>query len=81
MTKKSRRSRARYPVRATGSTGARRAEQPRAVPSEPQSPARGFLRAQDPAIRYQHVIPEVKRIAIIAGAIILVLIILGFILG
>jgi hypothetical protein len=81
MTKKSRRTRAKHQVRTTGAAGVRRAEQPRAVAAEPQSPARGFYRAQDPASRYQHVIPEVKRIGIIAGAIVLVLIILAFILG
>jgi hypothetical protein len=31
--------------------------------------------------RYQYVMPEIKRIGIVAGAIILVLIILSFILG
>lgn len=51
------------------------------MPVGPQAPPRSLSRAQDPAGRYQHVIPEVKRIGIIAGAIVVVLIILSFILG
>lgn len=81
MAKKSRRARAKYQGRTARPAGARSAQQPRAMPAEPQSPARVLSRAQDAASRYQHVMPEVKRIGIIAGAMILVLIILAFILG
>jgi hypothetical protein len=80
MAKKSRRTRAKYQGRVTGVAGARPA-QPGAVPAEAQLPHRSPSTAQDPASRYQHVIPDVKRIGIIAGAIVLVLIILSFILG
>jgi len=38
-------------------------------------------KAPDLTSRYQYVMPEIKRIGIIAGAIILVLIILSFVLG
>lgn len=81
MTKRSRRDRAKHPARATRPAAARPAQPARAIPSEPQSSARVSSKAQDPAGRYQHVMPEVKRIGIIAGAMILVLIILSFILG
>ena len=37
--------------------------------------------AQDRAARYEHVLPELKRIGIIAGAVIIVLVILGVALG
>jgi hypothetical protein len=39
------------------------------------------VKAQDLATRYQYVIPEVRRIGIIAGAIVIVLIILSFVLS
>jgi len=45
-----------------------------------QRPARLSATAQDLTGRYQHVIPDLKRIGIIAGAMILVLIILSFVL-
>jgi hypothetical protein len=51
------------------------------MPTKLQSPARVSPKAQDLTSRYQYVLPDVKRIGIIAGAIILVLIILSFVLG
>jgi hypothetical protein len=56
-------------------------QQLRPLPAEVTSPTRVPTKAQDLAGRYQYVIPEIKRIGIIAGAIILVLIILSFVLG
>ena len=61
-------------------------QQPGPMPTKLQSPARVSPKAQAPKAqdltsRYQYVLPEVKRIGIIAGAIILVLIILSFVLG
>jgi len=50
------------------------------VPVNLQKPARPSPTAQDFTGRYQHVIPELKRIGIIAGAMILALIILSFVL-
>lgn len=50
------------------------------MPSERRQPARVSATARDTAGRYQHVIPELKRIGIIAGAVILVLIILSLVL-
>jgi hypothetical protein len=51
------------------------------MPTKLQSPTRVSPKAQDFTSRYQYVLPEIKRIGIIAGAIILVLIILSFVLG
>jgi len=56
------------------------------MPAEVPSPTRVSpkvqpSKVQDLTSRYQHVMPEMKRIGIIAGAIILVLIVLSFILG
>ncbi len=46
-----------------------------------QQPARVPAGAQDRAARYQHVRPELRRIGIIAGIMVLVLVILAFALG
>jgi hypothetical protein len=61
-------------------------QQPMPVPTKLQSPTRVSPKAQaskapDLTSRYQYVIPELKRIGIIAGAIIVVFIILSFVLG
>jgi hypothetical protein len=96
MAKKSRRAKAKHRARVVKAAQEKRAQQLTPPPAEVQSPARVSLKAQTPRVqtpkaqapkaqdlasRYQYVIPEVKRIGIIAGAIILVLIILSFILG
>jgi len=80
MTKKSRRTKSKHRVAATKAAG-RPSQQPRPQPTALQSPARIPPTAQDSPGRYEYVISEVKRIGIIAGAIILVLIILSFVLG
>jgi len=61
-------------------------QQPMPMPTKLQAPVRvspkaQATKAQDLTSRYQYVLPEVKRIGIIAGSIILVLIILSFVLG
>jgi hypothetical protein len=81
MAKKSRRAKARHRTRVAKEAQERRSQQLRPLPAEVPSPTRASTKAQDLASRYQYVIPEVKRIGIIAGAIILVLIILSFVLG
>jgi len=80
MTKKSRRTKSKHRVAATKAAGGL-SQQPRPQSSSLQSPARISPTAQDSPSRYEYVISEVKRIGIIAGAMILVLIILSFILG
>jgi hypothetical protein len=81
MPKKSRRAKAKHRTRVAKVAQEGRSQQLRPLPAEVPSPPRASTKAQDLASRYQYVIPEVKRIGIIAGAIILVLIILSFVLG
>jgi hypothetical protein len=90
MAKKSRRAKAKQRARMAKTVEQRQpqqpTQQPMPMPAKLQSPARVSPRAQAPkaqdlASRYQYVMPDVKRIGIIAGAIIVILIILSFILG
>ena len=92
MGKKSRRAKAKQRAIMAKSAEERHPQQsvptPTTIPAPTklQSPARVSSRiqvakAQDLASRYQYVMPEAKRIGIIAGSIILVLIILSFVLG
>jgi hypothetical protein len=85
MAKKSRRAKAKHRARVAKAAQEGRLQQPRPLSAEVQSPTRVSPKvqppkAQDLTSRYQYVIPEVKRIGIIAGAIIVVLIILSFVL-
>ncbi len=81
MPKKSRRAKAKHRTRLAKTVQEGRSQQLKPLPAEVQSPTRVSPKAQDLTSRYQYVMPEVKRIGIIAGAIILVLIILSFVLG
>jgi hypothetical protein len=81
MAKKSRRTRAKRRAEGAKLVQERRPQEPRAMPTESQPPAAVSPRAQDFASRHEYVIPELKRIGIIAGAIIVVLIVLSFLLG
>jgi len=81
MAKKSRRAKAKHRARVEKAVQEGRLQQPRPLSAEVQSPTRVSPKVQDLTNRYQYVIPEVKRIGIIAGAIILVIIILFFVLG
>jgi hypothetical protein len=81
MPKKSRRAKAKHRTRVAKAAWEERSQQLGPPPAEVQSPARVSPRAQDFTSRYQYVMPEIKRIGIIAGALILVLIILSFVLG
>jgi hypothetical protein len=81
MAKKSRRAKAKHRARVAKAVEEQRLQQPGPMPTKVQSASRVPLKAQDLNSRYEYVIPEVKRIGIIAGAIILVLIILAFVLG
>jgi hypothetical protein len=80
MAKKSRRAKAKHRARVAKATQEGRSQQLGPLPAEVQPPTRVSPKVQDLTSRYQYVIPEVKRIGIIAGAIILVLIILSFVL-
>ena len=81
MAKNSRRNRIRHPGKSTKTIRSGQTPPLNAVANMPQSPARVSSDPQDFAGRYQYVIPEIKLIGIIAGPMILLLIILGFILG
>jgi len=81
MPKKSRRTKAKQRARVAQVAPEGSSQQLRPLPDELQSPTRVSPKAQDLTRRYQYVMPEIKRIGIIAGAIILVLIILSFVLG
>ena len=81
MPKKSRRAKAKQRTRVAKAAQEVRSQKLGPLPAEIQSPARVSRKAPDLTSRYQYVMPEIKRIGIIAGAIILVIIILSFVLG
>jgi hypothetical protein len=84
MGKKSRRARAKH--RAGGKL-AKRVPAQRIHPSEPKLEFKAATPSIRPAFssaqatRYQYVLPELRRIGIIAGVLFLILIILAFVLG
>ena len=81
MPKKSRRAKAKHRAAVAKAVKEGRSQEPRPVSTEVQSAPRVSRKVQDSDSRYQYVVPEVKRIGIIAGSIILALIIVSFILG
>jgi hypothetical protein len=81
MPKKSRRAKAKRRAAVAKAVEIGRSQEPRPASAEVQSAPRVSAKAQDLGSRYQYVMPEVKRIGIIAGSIILVLIIVSFVLG
>ena len=86
MPKKSRRAKAKQRAAVAKAVQELRSQQPKPVPAEVQSAprvsprAQAVPKAQDLASRYEYIVPEIKRIGIVAGSIILVLVILSFIL-
>jgi hypothetical protein len=81
MAKKSRRAKARHRARVAKAVQEGRLQPLRSLPAESQSQTLASPKAQDLTSRYQYVMPEIKRIGIIAGPIILTIIILSFVLG
>ena len=81
MPKKSRRAKAKHRAAVAKAVQERNSQQPGPLSSEIQPAPRVSSKTQDLASRYQYIVPELKRIAIVAGSIILVLVILSFILG
>lgn len=79
MPRKSRRSKARQRAKANRRIAATYAEA-RTSPSQPKPVSPLPSKAREFTGRYQHVIPELRRIGIIAGAMIVVLIVLSFFL-
>ncbi len=81
MPKKSRRAKAKRRAAVAKAVEIGPSQEPRPASAEVQSAPRVSAKVQDLGSRYQYVMPEVKRIGIIAGSIILVLIIVSFVLG
>jgi hypothetical protein len=81
MPKKSRRAKAKQRTRAARAAQEELSQQPGQLPAESQSTTQVSPKAPDSTSRYQYVMPEIKRIGIIGGVIILVLIILSLVLG
>jgi hypothetical protein len=81
MPKKSRRAKAKHRAAVAKAVQERQPQQAGALSTEIQSTPRVAPKVQDFSNRYQYVVPEIKRIGIIAGAIVLILIILSFVLG
>ena len=75
MSKKSRRSKSKRHARSVKPIQAKPSKT-----AELQSQAKISYEAQDSTSRYQYVTPELKRIGILAGSMILILIILSFVL-
>jgi hypothetical protein len=84
MGKKSRRARARQRARERL---ARQASVERVQPLKPTLEPKATMPPVEPSfssakvVRYQYVVPELRRIGIIAGVFFLILIVLAFILG
>jgi hypothetical protein len=79
MPKKSRRSKATHRAKLAKATQERHPQQLEPTTDKLQSPARISHQVQDFTSRYQYIMPEVKRIGILAGSMILILIILSFV--
>jgi len=79
--KSSRRAKAKRHARAVTTIQEKHPQQFKPVTAKPQLSARTSSEARDSISRYQYVMPEVKRIGILAGSIILILVILSFVLG
>jgi len=80
MPKKSRRTKVKYRGRSAKLVPGRH-PQPELVTAESRSSVKASQGVQDSITRYQHVIPELKYIGILAGSMILILIVLSFVLG
>jgi hypothetical protein len=81
MPRKSRRAKAKHRERVANAAQEGRLSQAKPMPAGLPSSIQISSEAQNLPSRYQYVMPEIKRIGIIAGAIIVVLIILSFVLG
>lgn len=86
MPKKSRRGKAKK--RAKLARAARERDSQQAAPAAVRPaaapdvlPRKKITEAQDLAIRYQYVMPELRRIGILAGVMLLILVVLSFIVG
>jgi len=81
MSKKSRRSRAKRHARPVRATKGEHYGRPEPAIASYQSSTPKPSEARSSIERYWYILPELRRIAIIAGSILLILIVLSFVLG
>ncbi|MBE9470294.1 MAG: hypothetical protein IMY78_03480 [Chloroflexi bacterium] len=81
MSKKSRRSRAKRQAKPATATKVEQYGSPEPAIASYKSPTPRSSAARSSIERYWYVLPELRRIGIIAGSIILILIVLSFVLG
>ena len=81
MPKKSRRAKAKHRAKLAQETQGKYSQPLKPVTAQPQLAGKGAPEVKDSAKHYQYLMPELRRIGILAGAIILVLVVLSFILG
>jgi hypothetical protein len=81
MPKKSRRAKAKHRARVVREVRREYSQPPKPVRAESQLSAKISPEPQSLTNRYQYLMPELRRIGILAGAIIMALIILSLVLG
>ncbi len=82
MPKKSRRAKAKHRARSAQETQRKYSQPLKPVTAQLQLAGKvSPPEVKDPAKHYQYLMPELRRIGILAGAIILVLVVLSFVLG
>jgi len=81
MPKKSRRAKAKHRAKLAQETQRKYSQSLKPVTAQLQLAGKVSPEIKDPTKHYQYLMPELRRIGILAGAIILVLVVLSFILG
>ncbi len=81
MPKKSRRAKAKHRARSAQKTQRKYSQPLKPVPAQVQLAGKVPPEVKDSTNRYQYLMPELRRIGILAGAIILILVVLSFVLG
>jgi len=80
MPKKSRRAKAKRRAKLAQETQRKYSQSLKPVTAQLQLAAKVSPEVKDPTKYYQYLMPELRRIGILAGAIILILVVLSFIL-
>jgi hypothetical protein len=81
MPKKSRRAKAKRRAKSAQEPQRKYSQPLKPAPAQPQLAGKVLPEVKGPTNRYQYLMPELRRIGILAGAIILVLVVLSFVLG
>lgn len=81
MPKKSRRAKAKHRAKLAQETQRKYSQPLKPVTAQLQLGGKVSPGVKDPAKYYQYLMPELRRIGILAGAIILILVVLSFVLG